>query len=105
MKKICFALMLITREAVAQTLPPYVAPQAPIMPPVVVPVYPNLQPQGGPYGTGYSVITRTHKRTDQDYDQDVTDSETVTSIRPNDSWGNPIITLQEALQNATNGDE
>lgn len=33
----------------------------------------------------------------------MTDSETVTSIRPNDAWGNPIKPLQEILEDAANG--
>jgi hypothetical protein len=100
MKHLIFALAFIPTAAVAQYVP-YNAPQPPIQPgiPYGVPLQPiaPLQPPPNPYGTGYSIVTR------QEYNRDMTDSETVTSIRPNDAWGNPIKPLQEILEDAANG--
>lgn len=65
----------------------------------VVPVQP-VAPLGAPYnpyGTGYSVITKTKEREKNVFGRDVTDSETVTVMRPNDAWGNPIKTLQDVI--------
>ena len=101
MKHLIFALIFIPASAVAQYVP-YNAPQPPIQPgiPYGLPLQPiaPLQPPPNPYGTGYSVVTR------QRMDRDMTDSETVTSIRPNDAWGNPIKPIWEILEDAGDGD-
>lgn len=62
-----------------------------------IPVQPILPvPRGnGPWGTGYSVVTTTrserpNRLLGQDFDRDITDSETVTKVVPNDALGNPI---------------
>ena len=102
MKKLILALLTIPAPAMGQYPSPYAPPGAPV---VVQPGYgvvlPPSSPYGlpeNPYGTGYSVVTR------QRMDRDMTDSETVTSIRPNDAWGNPIKPLWEILEDAADGD-
>jgi len=103
MKHLIFALAFIPVSAVAQYVP-YNAPQPPIQPmiPYGVPLQPiaPLQPPPNPYGTGYSVVTKTKERERDLYGRDVTDSETVTVLRPNDAWGNPIKTLQDIIDEA-----
>lgn len=76
----------------------------PIVPPAqVVPVVPPFGPalpipsgvNSAGWGTGYSVVTTTKSRPNallsQLYDRDITDSETVTSIVPNNALGEPMI--------------
>lgn len=57
----------------------------------VVPVQPIIPvPQDrGPWGTGYSIVTTT-RPTRQWYDRDVTGSETVQRVVPNDALGQPM---------------
>ena len=83
----------LMREVLADNKPFY-APQ-PIVP--VVPVYPMYPPNAiprNPYGTGYSIVTT--ERTQPDYIQQylgvrgATSNVTVTSVVPNNAWGQPI---------------
>lgn len=82
----------LMRQVLADNKPFY-APQ-PIVPVVpVVPMYPNAIPRN-PYGTGYSIVTT--ERTQPDYVQQylgvrgATSNVTVTSVVPNNAWGQPI---------------
>lgn len=101
-KLLLIASVTIAAPAWGQYPSAYNAPGAPIygQPGYVVPGVPivPLEPPANPYGTGYSVVTR------QKMDRDLTDSETVTSIRPNDAWGNPIKPIWEILEDAADGD-
>ena len=108
MKSLLFTLALLTPIAAsAQTIDelmrqvladkqPYYAPQpAPVVPVVpVVPVYPPGMMPRNEYGTGYSVVTT--QKTQPDYiqrylgDRDAVTNTTVTSVVPNNAWGQPI---------------
>ena len=83
----------LMREVLADNKPFY-APQ-PIVPVVpVVPMYPPNAIPRNPYGTGYSIVTT--ERTQPDYIQQylgvrgATSNVTVTSVVPNNAWGQPI---------------
>jgi len=85
----------LMREVLADKQPfyaPQPAPVVPVMP--VVPVYPPGIIPRNQYGTGYSVVTT--QRTQPDYIQrylgnrDAVTNTTVTSVVPNNAWGQPI---------------
>jgi hypothetical protein len=100
-----FVALLVPTVATAQTIDelmrevladnkPFYAPQAivPVVP--VVPMYPPNAIPRNPYGTGYSIVTT--ERTQPDYIQQylgvrgATSNVTVTSVVPNNAWGQPI---------------
>jgi hypothetical protein len=85
----------LMREVLADNQPFYAPQPAPVVPIVpVVPVYPPGMMPRNQYGTGYSVVTT--QRTQPDYIQqylgnrDATMNTTVTSVVPNNAWGQPI---------------
>lgn len=103
MKKILFALILTTpllahaddkafdqwlvNEALGRNNPQPQAPtQAYGLP--VQPVLPVPQDRG-PWGTGYSVVTTT-RPTQNLFNRDLTGSETVQKVVPNDALGQPM---------------
>lgn len=62
-----------------QVAPIYGVPLQPVLP---------VPQDNGPWGTGYSIVTTT-RPTRQWYDRDVTGSETVQRVVPNDALGRP----------------
>jgi len=99
-------LVLVPSVAHAQLWEEYEPmPSRPIYNPNVVPVAPPFGPslpiprQGevnsAGWNTGYSVVTTTRERPDpllsQIYDRDITTSETVTAIVPNNALGQPMM--------------
>ena len=63
-----------------QQLPVYTLPVQPVLP---------VPQDRGPWGTGYSVVTNS-RPTRNLWDRDVTGSETVQRIVPNDALGQPM---------------
>lgn len=95
MRKLILALCLIPCMASAEPMSPVfreylgLPPVAPT--PIVVPVIPYqpLPADKGPFGQGYSVVTTTRPQRNL-WDRDVTGSETVQRVVPNDAFGQPI---------------
>jgi len=101
MKKLLLALTLLPIAASAQEcdsvcqifreaygLPATNQPQAPSYGLPVQPVIPVPQDRG-PWGTGYSVVTTTRPQRNL-FDRDLTGSETVQRVVPNDGLGQPM---------------
>ena len=105
MKMLLFALALVPTVAMAQSVGidfntglltdtgsrPVYQPSYPI---AVQPILP-VPRDNGPWGTGYSVVTTTRQKRPSpllgpDFSRDVTDSETITQVVPNDALRNPI---------------
>lgn len=82
----CDSVCQIFREAYG--LPETNQQQAPSYGLPVQPALPVPQDKG-PWGTGYSIVTSTRPQRNL-YDRDVTGSETVQRIVPNDALGQPM---------------
>lgn len=82
----------LMRQVLAENKPFYAPQPVPVVP--VVPVYPPGMMPRNQYGTGYSIVTT--ERTQPDYIQQylgvrgATSNVTVTSVVPNNAWGQPI---------------
>lgn len=71
---------ILETQRQAYAAPVYGLPVQPVLP------VPNDR---GPMGTGYSIVTTTRPKVNP-FDSDVTGSETVQRVVPNDILGNPI---------------
>lgn len=93
MKKILFALCFAPVVAVADDYDPFEVLGIYPTPPAVygIPIQPVLPVprDNGPWGQGYSIVTTTREQRHL-YDRDLTGSETVQRIVPNDALGQPI---------------
>jgi hypothetical protein len=68
------------RNQPQQTAPAYGVPVQPVLP---------VPQDRGPWGTGYSIVTNT-RPTKNLWDRDLTGSETVQRVVPNDAIGQPM---------------
>jgi hypothetical protein len=68
------------RNQPQQTVPAYGVPVQPVLP---------VPQDRGPWGTGYSIVTNT-RPTKNLWDRDLTGSETVQRVVPNDATGQPM---------------
>lgn len=91
MKKLLLTLLIIPTTATAQYQYPTGALYSTPAPAYGLPVQPVLPVPAdrGPWGTGYSIVTTT-KPVESIFDRDVTGSETVQRIVPNDALGQPM---------------